>query len=51
MYLEDFINQILSIPKFDKKIDSAFLERLNISKIIRRDFGKRQIFTESFLFK
>lgn len=32
MYLEDFINQILSIPKFDKKIDSAFLERLNISK-------------------
>ncbi|WP_288646376.1 hypothetical protein [uncultured Lactobacillus sp.] len=32
MYLKDFINQILSISEIDKKIDSAFLERLAISK-------------------
>ena len=32
MYLSNFVDQILLIPKIDEKIDPAFLERLTISK-------------------
>lgn len=32
MYLSNFVDQILLIPKIDEKIDPTFLERLTISK-------------------
>ncbi|GMM20360.1 hypothetical protein LAYK6_15750 [Lactobacillus amylovorus subsp. amylovorus] len=32
MYLENFVEKVLSIPDIDKKINSTFLERLTVSK-------------------
>ena len=32
MYLENFVEEVLSIPNIDKKLNSTFLERLSVSK-------------------
>ena len=47
MYLENFVEEVLSIPNIDKKLNSTFLERLSVSKKLLEGTSVEERYTVS----